>query len=52
VQALRAQTFVPNAIRVTVTAGFVTLEGPVARQFQREAAEAAVKRPAETLPLI
>lgn len=43
VQALRMQTYVPKDICVTVSDGFVTLEGTVTRQFQREAAEAAVR---------
>ena len=43
VQALRAQTYLSDSIRVTVSGGFLTLEGTVVRQFQRRAAEAAVK---------
>jgi len=43
VQALRAQTYVPKEVRVTVSEGFIILEGAVARRFQRDAAEAAVK---------
>jgi osmotically-inducible protein OsmY len=43
VEALRTQTYVPSGVRVTVSEGFVTLAGTVNRQFQRDAAEAAVK---------
>jgi osmotically-inducible protein OsmY len=43
VEALRTQTHVPSDVRVTVSEGFVKLEGIVTRQFQRDAAEAAVK---------
>jgi osmotically-inducible protein OsmY len=42
-EALRAQTFVPTEVSVTVMQGFVTIEGPVDRLFQRRAAEACVK---------
>jgi len=41
-KALRAQTYVPNEIRVTVTDGLITLDGTVERRFQRDAAEASV----------
>ena len=43
VEALRSQTYVPSDVRVTVSEGFVMLEGTVNRQFERDAAEAAVK---------
>jgi len=43
VEALRTQTCVPRDVHVTVGEGFVMLEGMVNRQFQRDAAEAAVK---------
>jgi osmotically-inducible protein OsmY len=43
VEALRTQTCVPRDVRVTVSEGFVMLEGMVNRQFQRDAAESAVK---------
>jgi osmotically-inducible protein OsmY len=43
IEALRTQTYVPSGVRVAVSEGFVMLEGTVNRQFQRDAAEAAVK---------
>ena len=43
-QALEWDVFVPNEkIKSTVTDGWVTLEGPVERSSQREAAERAVR---------
>ena len=43
VNALRAQTGVPQDVRLTISDGVLTLEGVVERPFQRRAAEAAVK---------
>jgi len=43
VLALRTQTYVPADVRVAVRGGFLRLEGTVAREFQRKAAEAVVK---------
>ena len=41
--ALEWEVFVPDGIKVTVENGFVTLDGQVDWQYQREAAEEAVE---------
>jgi osmotically-inducible protein OsmY len=43
VNALKSNPSVPDAVKVTVCQGWVTLDGEVEWQFQKEAAEAAVR---------
>jgi hypothetical protein len=60
--ALEWDTAVPESVTATVEKGYVTLHGEVEREYQRQAAERAVRctpatsptrgrRPSSTLPL-